>query len=186
MTACRVSRARAMFSDRLGPAPAGVLAQHVLLPMDFMRIKYALLPILSSLTLSACAASSGPSSAPAPAEAPAAPSAEGPAPAVTAVSPEQARRGENAFLASCTACHASSEFSANAFRRRWSNRTAADLYDLMSATMPEDAPSSLAPQEYVDIVAYMLSLNGFDTSGAAGAWNVETLERVTLGPLGSS
>ena len=148
-----------------------------------MRNKLAFLTVVSSLTLSACAGAPGPSSSssPAPAEAvEAAPVAPTP---VTAVPAEQARRGENAFLASCTACHASSEFSANAFRRRWSNRTAADLYDLMSATMPEDAPASLAPEEYVDIVAYMLSLNGFDTSGAGNAWNVDMLERVGLGPL---
>lgn len=152
-----------------------------------MRFKLAFLPIVSSLTLSACAAASGPSPSPTPAAAPApAATAEAPAAAVTAVPADQARRGENAFLASCTACHASSEFSATAFKRRWSNRTAADLYDLMSATMPEDAPASLAPQEYVDIVAYMLSLNGFDTSAAGSAWNLETLQRVSLGPLGSS
>ena len=155
---------------------------------DIMRLKHAFLPIVSSLTFSACAGSSGPTPAPAPAEAPAAataPVAEAPPAAVTAVQAEQARSGENAFLASCTACHASSEFSANAFKRRWSNRTAADLYDLMSATMPEDAPASLAPEAYVDIVAYMLSLNGFETSAAGSAWNLETLERVSLSPLGS-
>ena len=56
----------------------------------------------------------------------------------------------------------------------------------MFATMPEDAPASLSPEQYVDIVAYMLSLNGFDTSGSGTAWNEETLERVSLGPLGSS
>ncbi len=155
-----------------------------------MRFKLAFLPIVSSLTLSACAAASGPSPSPAPAETPAAAPAAtadaSPAAAVTSVPAEQARRGENAFLGSCTACHASSEFSANAFKRRWSNRTAADLYDLMSATMPEDAPASLAPQEYVDIVAYMLTLNGFDTSAAGSAWNLDTLQRVSLGPLGSN
>ena len=152
-----------------------------------MRIKHAFLALVSSLLLSACASAPGPSTGgeTAPASSPALSTATTPA-AVTAVPAVQARRGENAFLASCTACHASSEFSANAFRRRWSNRTAADLFDLMSATMPEDAPASLSPEQYVDIVAYMLSLNGFDTSGAGDAWNVQTLERVSLGPLGSS
>ena len=155
-----------------------------------MRIKHVFCVTIASFTLSACAAASGPSAPPAPAEesaaASAAAEAEVTAPAVSAVPAAQVRRGENAFLASCTGCHASSEFSANSFRRRWSNRTAADLYELMFATMPEDAPASLSPEQYVDIVAYMLSLNGFDTSGSGTAWNEETLERVSLGPLGSS
>ena len=55
-------------------------------------------------------------------------------------------------MATCTACHASSEFTAAPFRRRWETRNAQDLYRLVSATMPEDAPNSLAPESYVDIV----------------------------------
>lgn len=98
----------------------------------------------------------------------------------------QADRGRDAFLASCTACHASGEFTASAFRRRWSTRDAADLYRLMSNTMPEDAPSSLAPERYVEIVTYILSMNGFDSSASAGPWDVATLDGISLAPLAGS
>lgn len=102
---------------------------------------------------------------------------------VSAVPADQARRGENAFLASCTACHATREFSDTAFRRRWQNRTAEDLFDLTSATMPEDAPNSLPAERYVDIVAYILTLNGFESVDGAEAWNVGLLGEVSLAPL---
>jgi alcohol dehydrogenase (cytochrome c) len=31
----------------------------------------------------------------------------------------------------------------------------------MRTTMPEDAPGSLPPQQYADVIAYFLKLNGF-------------------------
>ncbi|MDZ7780191.1 MAG: cytochrome c [Gemmatimonadota bacterium] len=105
---------------------------------------------------------------------------------VSAVPAEQAQRGENAFLASCTACHASGEFSDSAFRRRWQNRTAEDLYRLTASTMPEDAPNSLPPERYVDIVAYILTLNGFESVDGGEAWNVPVLDQVSLAPLAGS
>lgn len=104
---------------------------------------------------------------------------------MTAVPAQQAQRGENAFLASCTACHSSGEFNDTAFQTRWRNRTARDLFDLMSATMPEDAPNSLPQERYVEIVAYLLTLNGFPTSGTGSAWDVGALGDVGLGTLGS-
>ena len=156
-----------------------------------MRIKHVTLALMSSLVLTACASAPGPSetapaataTAPAPTSTTTAP-ATASASAVTMVPATQVRQGENAFLASCTACHSSSEFSARAFQRRWTNRVASDLYDIMSATMPEDAPASLPPAQYVDITAYILSLNGFET-GSGDAWTAETLQRVNFGDLGS-
>ncbi|MEX2467983.1 MAG: c-type cytochrome [Gemmatimonadota bacterium] len=97
---------------------------------------------------------------------------------------DQARRGQNAFLSSCTTCHSSSEFSDTAFQTRWRNRTAADLFDLTAATMPEDAPNSLPAERYVEIVAYLLRLNGFESSDVPEAWDVEALGNVSLTTLG--
>lgn len=105
---------------------------------------------------------------------------------VSAVPADQARRGENAFVSACTACHASGEFSDTSFRRRWENRTAEDLFDLTSATMPEDAPNSLPAERYVDIIAYILTLNGFESADGAEAWNVAALGEVSLAPLTGS
>lgn len=117
------------------------------------------------------------------AAAPAAATPETAPTSVSSVPAEQARRGQNAFLASCTACHGSAEFSDGAFRTRWRNRTAADLFDLMSATMPEDAPNSLPAERYVEIVAYILTLNGFESAAGGTPWTVSALGGVSLGSL---
>lgn len=151
-----------------------------------MPMSAKLLPFLSVLALSACSSAASPAADPAPQ--PPAASASPPPPAASTgaitVPAEQAQRGQNAFLSSCTTCHSSSEFSDTAFQTRWRNRTAADLFDLMSATMPEDAPNSLPAERYVEIVAYLLRLNGFDVSGAQGPWDLPALQGVSLATLG--
>jgi hypothetical protein len=35
-----------------------------------------------------------------------------------------------------------------------------DLYEIIRGTMPLDNPGGLSDQEYIDVVAYMLQLNG--------------------------
>jgi hypothetical protein len=47
------------------------------------------------------------------------------------------------------------------FQFSWDRRTVGDLYEHISETMPEDDPGSLTRQQYVDVVAYILRLNGF-------------------------
>ena len=93
---------------------------------------------------------------------------EAPAEAVTAptevamasYSDEQADRGQGVFNNACSACHAVSDFRGRTFLYGWRQRTAWDLYLQITETMPEDAPGSLPDQEYVDVVAYILDLNG--------------------------
>ena len=146
-----------------------------------MHISKKLLSILSVVTLAACSSAQAPADAPAPATAAAPP----PAASVALVVPAaQAQRGQNAFLSSCTTCHSSSEFSDSAFQTRWQNRSAYDLFDLTAATMPEDAPNSLPAERYVEIVAYLLRLNGFESSDALGAWSPAELRDVSLASLG--
>lgn len=145
-----------------------------------MPISAKLLPLLLVLVVPACSSAPTPAADPAPPAPPAGPAAS----AASVVPAAQAQRGQNAFLGSCTACHSSSEFSDTAFQTRWRNRTAADLFDLMSATMPEDAPNSLPAERYVEIVAYILRLNGFEASGTQDAWDLSALAGVGLASLG--
>lgn len=46
------------------------------------------------------------------------------------------------------------------FLRIWEGRSLATLFEYTRATMPEANPESLDDQEYVDIIAYMLSVSG--------------------------
>jgi alcohol dehydrogenase (cytochrome c) len=46
------------------------------------------------------------------------------------------------------------------FLNGWSGRTTADLYNLIHASMPANAPGSLSAQAYADITAFVLYANG--------------------------
>ena len=75
--------------------------------------------------------------------------------------PAQATRGEASFEASCTACHDTSRFSGKDFLSTWTGKSLHVLFDHVHTTMPEDNPGSLKPQEYADILAFFLKLNGY-------------------------
>jgi mono/diheme cytochrome c family protein len=75
--------------------------------------------------------------------------------------PAQATRGEAAFEASCTACHETSRFSGKDFLSTWTGKSLHVLFDHVHTTMPEDNPGSLTPQQYADILAFFLKLNGY-------------------------
>src|SRR5947207_11872463 len=83
---------------------------------------------------------------------------------------EQAERGQAAYRQSCQDCHGTSldngEFGGpplkgGYFRTRWGNGSVAVLYGYVSLAMPPDRPGQLSPQTYADLVAFLLSNNGY-------------------------
>ena len=74
---------------------------------------------------------------------------------------EQARRGQRAFRQTCSDCHYTSEFKGPVFTDAWARRTARDFYRELRRTMPDDNPGGLPRQTYVDVMAYILELNGY-------------------------
>jgi mono/diheme cytochrome c family protein len=78
----------------------------------------------------------------------------------------QAERGQKAFTEKCTACHEPARFAGETFLESWNEKPLKDLWDVASGTMPEDNPGSLKQQEYADIIAYFLSLNGYAAGDA--------------------
>lgn len=97
-------------------------------------------------------------------------------------SAEQAQRGREAFTEVCRECHSSSEFRGRDFEFTWRRRTAWDLYRELRRTMPEDFPGALAPQTYVDVIAYVLEINDYAPGGVELVPDEESLRRVPLGP----
>lgn len=85
---------------------------------------------------------------------------------------QQAARGEEAYDA-CTKCHgrrlngaaddpdmkSTPPLARAAFLREWDGRTLASLFEFTRSTMPQSNPGSLSDQEYVDLIAYMLSVS---------------------------
>ena len=75
-------------------------------------------------------------------------------------SPEQAVRGEAVYQNVCIECHETLQYTSPDFKRKWGGRTIFALYDVLANTMPDKNPGSLSAQEYIDVVGYMLKLNG--------------------------
>jgi mono/diheme cytochrome c family protein len=94
-------------------------------------------------------------------------------PATPAFTAAQADRGQATYRQSCQDCHGSSldngEFGGpplkgGYFRTRWGSGNVAVLYGYVSLAMPPDRPGQLSPQTYADLVAFILSNNGYTAS----------------------
>jgi mono/diheme cytochrome c family protein len=71
----------------------------------------------------------------------------------------QADRGKQVYQEVCVQCHAL-EFYRGEIMKSWNGGSLSDLYDALSVKMPQSNPGSLKRRQYVDILAYILSLNG--------------------------
>lgn len=74
----------------------------------------------------------------------------------------QARRGRTTFDEVCSECHTTSEFRGRTFQRTWGRRTVYSFFRTIRSTMPDDNPGGLEEQIYLDVVSYILSMNGHD------------------------
>ncbi len=83
-----------------------------------------------------------------------------------ALAARQAERGEQWFRAACLECHAIGAVSNPDFRLKWGGRSAHDLFDLISRTMPDGSPGSLSRGAYLAITAYLMKLNGMPAAPA--------------------
>ncbi|MXX56141.1 MAG: cytochrome c [Gemmatimonadetes bacterium] len=95
-------------------------------------------------------------SAPPPAE------AEPTAPVGGIFTDAQAQRGRTTFDEVCSECHTTSEFRGRTFQRGWGRRTVYSFFRTVRSTMPDDNPGGLEEQIYLDVVSYILSINGHD------------------------
>jgi mono/diheme cytochrome c family protein len=85
----------------------------------------------------------------------------------------QAQRGSKLFTDDCAMCHGSDlsggagpPLAGKAFIGKWTGQTADDLHDVVSTQMPLTAPGSLKPDEYLALVAFILSKNGYPAGGS--------------------
>ena len=85
---------------------------------------------------------------------------------------EQAAAGRAAYEQSCAVCHGASLrqlpgslLAGPEFVAKWGERGTHELLAQMRATMPPDRPGALPESAYLDVIAYLLQVNG----GAASA-----------------
>lgn len=83
------------------------------------------------------------------------------------VNMEQAARGMEVFKKTCLECHTKSDVSGNDFKIKWNGRPVYELFDVIKTTMPDDKPGTLTADEYIDVVSYLVRINGAGSGGAA-------------------
>ncbi|MBF0678257.1 MAG: cytochrome c [Devosia sp.] len=90
---------------------------------------------------------------------------------------DQVDRGKTQFQKDCVECHGEDLRGGllggpplrgvNFLSKFGDGAPAGVLYDVMSGTMPPDAPGRYSPGAYADMMAYILQRNGFPSSGQA-------------------
>ena len=96
---------------------------------------------------------------------------------------DQAERGATLYQQHCAACHLpdlQGFFEAvalrdSAFVNNWSNRTPAQMLELLERTMPPQAPGSLSENEYLNLTAFLLQANGVSAGETALAANADAV-----------
>ena len=72
---------------------------------------------------------------------------------------EQAEAGKATYVRVCSACHTLDWYRGDIVRA-WEGGSVYGLFEIISTTMPQDNPGSLQRRDYVDVLAYILELNG--------------------------
>ncbi|MDB4913013.1 MAG: hypothetical protein JWM95_657 [Gemmatimonadetes bacterium] len=71
----------------------------------------------------------------------------------------QAERGRVAYAGFCRSCHSPASHSGTTFEKIWKGKTLGDLFGYLTAQMPKNDPGSLNPDQYADVMAYLLKMN---------------------------
>ena len=72
---------------------------------------------------------------------------------------DQADVGETLYKEHCLLCHDKKYF--RPVLKRWEGQPLSIMFTVMSTSMPESNPGFLSQKEYVDILAYILSLSRY-------------------------
>lgn len=105
-------------------------------------------------------------------------------------SSEQAGRGAEVYAQNCAQCHGGQldgqpPLSGDAFLAKWDGMTVHALYQVISETMPLDAPGSLDTQSYEDVTAHILEANGMPAGDEELDASSDQLMQTTIGGEGA-
>jgi mono/diheme cytochrome c family protein len=83
--------------------------------------------------------------------------------------PQQADRGKALYGKECASCHGAAldgigpapPLAGADFQGNWNGQTADDLFEKIQTSMPADRPGRLSRGQNADILAFLLSSNGF-------------------------
>jgi mono/diheme cytochrome c family protein len=92
----------------------------------------------------------------------------------------QADRGQALFRSKCASCHAPNRFTDDLFYTSFAGKPLWEMFDVISDTMPEDDPGGMKPEEYADVMAYLLKLNSFPTGADELPVGKDKLSAITM------
>jgi ankyrin repeat protein len=103
-------------------------------------------------------------------------------------SEEQAGRGQQVYTRACAVCHldtlrgdsVSPTLVGPSFFARFPNFTALEMVTAIRSSMPQNAPDSLGDQAYVDLVSYLLKVNGNRSGPSELKTDVAELEKIII------
>ena len=96
-------------------------------------------------------------------------------------SPRQAARGERLFESICMNCHEITEFTgAGAYLEDVEGKPLWETFEYIWSEMPEDDPSSLNPEDYAAVLAYIFSIYGLPSGESDLPIDQAALEAITI------
>jgi cytochrome c len=104
-------------------------------------------------------------------------------------SEEQAHKGHDLYDVHCASCHGAAlegqgslPLSGATFRARWADdrHSVDDLFYIIRTLMPYGQPATLSKQEYIDIIAYILMVNGYPAGAQPLPLDPRILKRITI------
>jgi mono/diheme cytochrome c family protein len=102
----------------------------------------------------------------------------------------QAKRGQTVYEEQCLSCHSPDLTGADQapalvgaeFTNEWNDAPVSDLFERIRISMPADKPGTLKPEQVADVLAFVLSKDGFpagDTELPAEADSLKDVKFLT-------
>jgi mono/diheme cytochrome c family protein len=92
----------------------------------------------------------------------------------------QAARGEETYMGVCVACHPAGTYKTAIFRETWNGRALSELFDQVREKMPKNAPATLTPEDYAQVVAYLLKINGVPAGETELPADTDALKKIRI------
>lgn len=100
----------------------------------------------------------------------------------------QAERGQATYARTCQRCHTatlagadeSPALAGGAFLSNWSGQSLHVLHDRILSSMPSDTPGVYTRAEMADVIAYVLSFNGFPAGASELQSSSDSLKAILL------
>jgi len=101
---------------------------------------------------------------------------------------EQVKRGQGLYVQICSSCHGpdlagndeAAALTGSAFLSSWDGLSVSDLSNRVRVSMPPNEPGTLSRQQIVDILSYVLSVNGFPAGKAELDPRAEVLKLIRI------